>query len=184
MMQHIRSLKNQLLNSIARAIVTAIDDTGSIQTVKINVLAEETLEDVERVQNYGFASVPRAGAQAVVIMVGANRDTPIVIAAADPSVRKKIQAGEAAVYTDEGDYLYFMSGNKAELKTNTFTVTAPKFSVKNSSDDLTDLLVQLSDQLLQTVTALVPMTGIPAANKATIIASMTMLKTQLLAFKV
>ncbi len=165
MMEAIKSLRSRVMNSVARSIITALDDTGDIQVVKVNVLSDETLDEVERVQNYGFASSPKPGSQAVMLMVGGNRDHPLVIAADNPKTRKKsLKAGETAVYGDAVEnFLYFKEDKKSELKTKELTLTLTdgfkinggnieidiqKISIKNAAgDDLVDLVAQLADAL-------------------------------------
>lgn len=110
---------------VGRAILAAIGDGGPIQTAQARLLADETHDDMERVQEYGFTSVPLPGAEGVVVFVGGNRDHGLIIATDDRRYRLKgLQGGEVALYTDEGDSIIFKRSHVIEVSTQTLNVTA------------------------------------------------------------
>ena len=92
---------------VGRAILRALDDTQGLQVVKISVGPGETLDGIERIQNYGFTSVPEAPSEAVVLSVGGNRSHAIAIAVDSSSNRKKgLAPGDTCVYNGKtGDYI-------------------------------------------------------------------------------
>jgi phage gp45-like len=96
------------LASVGRAAVNAIDDTKLLQTLGLTgPLWGETPVGVQHLQNYGWASVPLAGAEASVIHVLGKRSHPLVIAVGDRRYRMKNMAGgEVAIYDDQGQYVY------------------------------------------------------------------------------
>lgn len=98
----IAPLKRRVLLMIGKATLSAIKDTTGIQVVQVNLGHGEVIDDVERVQNFGFTSHPKPGAQAVVVFVGGNRDHPIVLAADDTRYRVKINPGDSAMYNSQG----------------------------------------------------------------------------------
>ena len=114
-------LRRRLDNLVARAVVTLVSDTTTLQTLQLAVLDTETREACERVQQYGFTSVPlppdgAGGPEAVVLFVGGFRDHPLVVAVDDRRWRKKgLQPGESALYSDEGDYLLLKRSRIVEL---------------------------------------------------------------------
>lgn len=111
--------------SVARAIIRVVDDSLPIQSVQLAILADETRDRVERLQNYGFTSVPFPGCRSVAVFVGGDRSHGVVIACDDPSSRKRnLQAGEVAVYTDEGDYILLKRGRVVEVNTGTLLIKA------------------------------------------------------------
>ena len=62
----------------------------------------ETFADVELVQQYGFVSVPLAGADAVILPLGGRSAHGVVVAVDDARHRlADLQSGEVALYTDE-----------------------------------------------------------------------------------
>lgn len=92
---------------IGRCILRAIGDNKPVQLVQAQLLAEEVHDDVERIQEYGFTSVPKPGAEGVVVFVGGNRDHGLVIAVEDRRFRLKgLASGEVAIYDDQGQKVH------------------------------------------------------------------------------
>ena len=97
-------LKRRVQLTVSRAIVRLINDATVLQTLQVEALRGETLDGVERLQNYGFSSHPLAGAQAVLLALGGNRQHSIVIAVDDRRHRATdLDEGEVQVYTDQHD---------------------------------------------------------------------------------
>lgn len=93
-------LRRRVRLMISRALLSVINDGGGIQIVQVKLLEGEVRDGVERIQNYGFTSVPIPGAEGVMACVSGNRDHGIVIAMDDKRYRiKALESGEVAVYT-------------------------------------------------------------------------------------
>ena len=93
-------LRRRVRLMISRAVVNMINDAGGLQVMQVKLLADETRESVERMQNYGFTSVPLPGAEGILACVSGNRDHGVLIAVDDGRHRiKDLAAGEAAMYT-------------------------------------------------------------------------------------
>lgn len=104
---------------LSRAIVNVINDSTNMQLMQIEVLSKEIKDDVERVQNYGFTSVPKPGAEAFVGFINGNKDHGIIIAVDDSRVRlKNLEAGEVAVYHESGTYIKLKEDGSIELNSN------------------------------------------------------------------
>lgn len=104
----LRPLANRIANLAARAVVTLVDDARKLQLLQIGVLADETLDEAERFQEYGFTSVPVAGAEAVVVFPNGDRGHPLVVAVDDRRYRPTgLQPGEVAVYHKDGAIVKF-----------------------------------------------------------------------------
>lgn len=126
-------LRNSVRLMVGRAILTAIKDTGNIQTVQVQMLADEIHDGVERVQEYGFTSAPLPGAEAVLVFVGGNRDHGLVIACDDRRYRlKPLQNGEVALYTDEGDKIHLKRGHVIDITTTTLNLNATTANVSGN----------------------------------------------------
>ncbi len=114
------AIKTRIANMVTRAVVKLVDDAKKFQELQVDMLNGETRDEVERVQNYGFTSVPLAGAEAVAVCVGGRRDHSIVIACDDRRYRLKgLTNGEVAIYTDEGDKIVMKRGGTIELTAST-----------------------------------------------------------------
>lgn len=99
-----------------RGIVTQVIE-GLIKRFSASGRTDETIEDREYFQHYGFTSRPLAGAEIIII----NDDNHyLAIASDDRNYRVAVENGEVAIYTDEGDKIHFkrdktihvVSGNK------------------------------------------------------------------------
>ncbi|AGC43251.1 phage assembly protein [Myxococcus stipitatus DSM 14675] len=116
------ALRNLIANVVARGFLRRANDTGRLQTLQVDVGAGETRE-VERFQNYGFTSVPPAGAEAAVVFVGGRRDHGIAVAVDDRRCRLAgLEQGEVAVYTDQGDKVVIKRGGVIEISATTKVV--------------------------------------------------------------
>ncbi len=161
----IRPLRNRVYTMITRAIIETVDDSKKMQVVKLNLLAGESRDEVERFQNFGFSSNPPDKAECVALAIGGNRDHLIVVVADDRSSRiKGIAKGESVQYNS--------NGNKLHLKANgNYEGSISKLKFQNGTAEFVDLLVQTL-----AVLEAEPM----IVNKALI----TAIKTQLTTFKV
>jgi phage baseplate assembly protein V len=84
-----------------------------MQLLQLGVLAEEDVDDAEHFEQYGFKSVPFPGAEAIVVFPNGDRAHGIVIAVGDRRYRPTgWEPGEVGMFTDEGDYMRFLRGNK------------------------------------------------------------------------
>jgi phage baseplate assembly protein V len=99
----IAPLNRRVRLMIARGVLSLIDDAPGVQKVQVKLLAGEVRDGLERVQQYGFSSVPPVGSEAVVIFVGGNRDHGVVIGTEARGQRHAGQAaGTVAVYDSAG----------------------------------------------------------------------------------
>lgn len=105
----ITPLRNQIANSVARAVVNVVNNAPAMQ--QLQVTAEETIEDVEHFQPYGFSSVPGAGAESVIVCGGGDRAKAIAVVVTEQEARPGGQAdGEVTVFHRDGA--------RAEFKAN------------------------------------------------------------------
>lgn len=110
-------LKTRIANMVARAVVQLVDDAGGIQMMQLGVLEGETRADIERMQEYGFTSVPEDGAEATVLFVGGRRDHGLVVAVDDRRYRLKgLEKGEVALYHKDGGRVHFKADGSIEVK--------------------------------------------------------------------
>lgn len=177
----VRPLRNRVYTMITRAVIESADDTDGMQVLKINLLAGETRDKVERFQNFGFTSNPPTKSEGVALAVGGNRDHLIVVVAGDRVSRiKDLKSGESAFHNEKGDHLTFKNtgdlkgeiSNNVELEiSENMEMILKKIKIENETGEVIDLLVQ-------TLTALSVEPFI--VNKGTF----STIKTQLETFKV
>lgn len=109
-------LLRRVMQVASRALIKSTDTAGAIQKGQISVLADETLDGVDQVQEYGFASRPLPGAQAVLLSIAGSRDHPVIIATDDGRYRVKLENGEACLYDDQGQWVK-IGRAKIDIKT-------------------------------------------------------------------
>lgn len=103
----LRPVRNLVLMTVGRAVIAAVNATNQTQLLQLNLLADETSGQLEQFQEYGFASVPFAGAEAAVMFVMGDRSHGIVVATQDRRYRlATMQGGEVALYDDQGQYVW------------------------------------------------------------------------------
>lgn len=132
----LRPLATRIANIVARAVVTLVDDDLKMQVLQLGVLSGETRGDVERVQNYGFTSVPLEGAEAVVLFVSGRRDHGLAVAVDDRRHRLTgLEPGEVAIYTDEGDRVVIERGGTVRVTASTkVVVDTPLVELAGNAD--------------------------------------------------
>lgn len=107
---------NILSRLITRAIVRLVNDARQIQAVQLELLKDETHDDIERVQNYGFTSNPLEGAQAVVLHVDGRRDHSIAIVVEDRRYRLTgLAGGEVAMFDQTGTSIVLKANGDVEI---------------------------------------------------------------------
>lgn len=123
-----QTLHRRLLNIAARAVVLLANDANKIQRLQVELLSGE-IREPQRVQDYGFNSVPLEGAYpAIVLAPFGDRNQLVVIRADD--VRHRPSGGEPG---EVG--LYDYRGNKVRLVAGGLSITSVSGLVVAISDD-------------------------------------------------
>ena len=108
---------------VSRAVIKLINDAAKVQRMQIALLADEERGDVERFQQYGYTSAPHPEAEAIALSVGGSRSHMVVIAVEDRRYRLTgLEAGEVALYTDEGDKVVLKRGREIHVTAGTRVV--------------------------------------------------------------
>lgn len=72
-----------------RGKITLVVSSEPVQRVQLGGLADESLQDLEHLQEFGFSSNPPAGSDAVVIPLGGNTSHGVIVATQHGSFRVK-----------------------------------------------------------------------------------------------
>lgn len=124
----LRPLETKISNIAARAIIKIVSDAGTRQTAQVDGLPTETLDGVQHFIPYGLISVPRAGAEGVMLFVDGDRGHPLLFAVDDRSARP--------TGGDPGDTgLYHFDGARVRLQENGDIVISAKAGGKVLIDD-------------------------------------------------
>ncbi len=120
----LEDVKNRVRLMVGRCIIAAVNGGGTIQVAQVNLMADETIDDIPIIQQYGFSSGPLPGSEAVAVFLGGQRDNGVIIATDDRRYRIKVLNGEVAIYTDEGDSIHLKRGRVMEMTTQTLNINA------------------------------------------------------------
>ncbi|MGR6980802.1 phage baseplate assembly protein V [Testudinibacter sp. P27/CKL/0425] len=117
-------IKRGLKLMVSRAVVSIVTDSLARQNLQLRLQSDEVADDVERFQNYGFSSFPKAG-EAIVLSVGGKRSHLVAIVVDDKGVRPTaLKSGDTVVYHAEGHQLLLTENGEAILSCKKFTVNA------------------------------------------------------------
>ncbi len=119
----LRPVSNRVSNLVSRGVLKLVDDAKKFQALQVELLDGEIRDDVERVQNYGFTSVPVEGAEVVAVCVGGKRDHAVVIAVDDRQYRlRNLESGEVAVYDKTGSKFLLKANGNIEITPSSGTL--------------------------------------------------------------
>lgn len=120
---------------IARGIIGVTRLIKGRQVAQTGRYAEETRDDTEVFQDYGFASRPHPGAEAVVVALAGDASHQVIIGVEDARYRfGPLKTGEVALYDDQGQHVYLYRdgirvrdrhGNEALLSAAGLALTSP-----------------------------------------------------------
>jgi phage baseplate assembly protein V len=130
----IERLARRVDNMVARCVLWMADNSKRVQEVQVSLQNDE-VRIAQRVQEYGYSSVPLAECEAVIVFPGGIRDHALVIATDDGRYRPtNWAAGEVGLYTHEGDYIRMRAGRIVEVVCGAkLEVTAPDVVVHAST---------------------------------------------------
>ncbi|MFD3249469.1 phage baseplate assembly protein V [Rahnella aquatilis] len=124
---------NRALSGIRRAfrgVLTRVNSAGPVQTVQVNGVAGEQLQDAELYQNFGFTSVPPAGSKAIILPLGGQTSHSIIIATEHTAYRiKALKSGEVSIYSDEGAHITIKKGRIVDVECDTYQVRCKNYNV-------------------------------------------------------
>jgi len=164
-------LKRKIFLLVGRAIVTAVNNSGKTQLVQVTALKDETISDIERMEEYGFATYPKTGSEALINFINGNRDHGLVVCIHDRNYRPTdLTEGDVRVY----DY----RGNKITCKSTgieIFVSSSGKIAIKS---DGVSLKTQL-DAILDGIVGMTVPTGVGPSGTPINAAVFTVAKAQL-----
>ena len=133
-------LRNRIFLMMARGIVKSIKDTEQTQLLQLKGLADETMTDIERLENYGIASVPLADAEAFIACLNGNRNQALVLTVHDRRYRPSyLLSGDVCLYTSQdktADHrIHLTAGGVINIKGTSIDVTGPVTIVGDTDID-------------------------------------------------
>ncbi|MFS2103559.1 phage baseplate assembly protein V [Ralstonia sp. Ralssp135] len=115
----------RVLLSLARALVTTVNDSGGVQMMQVKLNPLETRDNTPRVAEFGLTSNPPTGSDAFVVFLGGDRSNGVVLGTVhQPSRPTGLAPGETMLYSQDGKYVYMTAsgGIVVEAKGQPVTV--------------------------------------------------------------
>lgn len=101
-------LARRLGNMVARGAVSAVNSATKMQSLQLRLMADETKDNVEHFEPFGFTSRPLPGAEHVTVFMDGDRSHGITVVVADRRYRLTgLQDGEAALHDAYGNKAHF-----------------------------------------------------------------------------
>lgn len=131
-----RPLRRKLKVMITRGLVHLIDTSTLMQTLQVELLRDETIDDVEHFEGYGrTAHAPANGREVLAAAVEANRDHTVAIAVANRQFRvRNLAEGEQVLYDDLGNVIWFKRDRILIDAVDRVEVKAPTVNVITTGD--------------------------------------------------
>ena len=145
-------LQNKIYRVIGKALLVALDNSASVQKIQVSVLKNETASNLERSQEYGLDSYPKAGAQVVILAIGGNRDHAIALSISDRRYRPTdLAEGEVAIYSyrdadlSNKHRVHLKANGDMDIKCETANITATTaVNIDGGTGALTGIVNQAS----------------------------------------
>lgn len=137
-------LQRRVALLLTRAVGRLVNAGTLMQTLQVEALAGEELDNIEHFEPYGFTSNPLPGFEALIASLGGNRDHAVCFVAADRRYRPlDLKSGEVCFFTDEdkaagkhriyfkrGKEIHMIAGASSIVMTPAgVTITTPSFDV-------------------------------------------------------
>jgi len=113
---------------ISRGLITRVNESTKAQSLQLQGIDEEVLDKVERFGEFGFASYPCDGSEAIVLAPQGTRALAVVVAVEDRRYRPRdLAEGECELYTKNGTRVKCKISGLIELGTSPtdFVALAP-----------------------------------------------------------
>jgi hypothetical protein len=96
----LRPLQNKIALALGRGILKLVNNAENTQRIQMTAMAGETLNSMERFQEYGFESYPLVDAEVFAAFIAGNREKGVVLCIHDRRYRPKdLNIGDSAAYT-------------------------------------------------------------------------------------
>lgn len=111
-------IRKKIFLLIGRAILTAVDNSGEYMKIQVTALNNETITDLEKIDEYGFSSNPPVdNTEIIVAFINGNRDQGLALKAHNRENRPTdLSEGEVRVY-DKNGYKITLTSAGIEIKT-------------------------------------------------------------------
>jgi phage gp45-like len=130
-------LYRRVMMTTASVTIAATNDDGPVHLVQGKVRGTpETIDNIQTLNLYGFASHAPVGSDALVIFGNGDRSNGAIVSTANQKARpRKQQSGEVTIFTDEGDAIALRRDHNISIETTgTVTVSGATLVVIQASE--------------------------------------------------
>lgn len=148
MLSKIKQEMQKMLSNIRtpfRGVLNGSDSSNDIQRHQVSGLADETLQDVEIYQHFGFTSNPPPGTKVIVVPLNGLTSHSVIIATENGNYRlASLKPGEVALYSSFGSTVVLKEGNIIDIDAEEINFTAKKITstadeIIRSADSIKDI---------------------------------------------
>ncbi|RKE35300.1 phage baseplate assembly protein V [Paraburkholderia sp. BL23I1N1] len=113
-------LARRVLLLIGRGRISApVNDAGPVQLLQAQINELETIDNLRRIAEFGFTSVPPQGSDVAIVFVGGDRGSGLVIGTNHQASRPTgLNPGETMIFTQDGKQIYLTAGGGIIVKAN------------------------------------------------------------------
>jgi phage baseplate assembly protein V len=113
-------LARRVLLLVGRGRVSApVNDAGPVQLLQAQINELETIDNLRRIAEFGFTSVPPQGSDVAIVFVGGDRGGGLVIGTNHQASRPKgLNPGETMIFTQDGKQIYLTAAGGVIVKAN------------------------------------------------------------------
>ncbi|MDD2722236.1 MAG: phage baseplate assembly protein [Gallionella sp.] len=145
-----RQVWNRLQLLCAQGVGTLI----GADKVQVKVLDGETLNNIDRVEPYGFSYRPKPGCRAHLFFPAGDRSYGVALVVGDKRYQMDLKEGEVALHDDEGNHVHLKRGGVVEVKAATRVIAqTPLFETSGDAKVGGHLTVLSGISIIGTATA-------------------------------
>jgi phage baseplate assembly protein V len=110
---------NQIFTRLQLMFAEGVGVLIGATKVQAKVLDGEPLNNIHRVEPYGYSYRPKPGCQTYLVFPSGDRTTGLALIIGDTRYQMDLQAGEVAIHDDEGNHVLLKRGGIIEAKAST-----------------------------------------------------------------
>ncbi|MFM0270093.1 phage baseplate assembly protein V [Paraburkholderia aspalathi] len=113
-------LARRVLLLVGRGRVSApVNDAGPVQVLQAQINELETIDNLKRIAEFGFTSVPPQGSDVAIVFVGGDRGGGLVIGTNHQASRPTgLKPGETMIFTQDGKQIYLTAAGGIKVAAN------------------------------------------------------------------
>lgn len=139
----IAPLRHKIATLILKGVLETLKEDTDLQVAQVFVDGEP-YDGLERIQQYGFTSVPEEGAETVILSVNGNKNQSFIIAIDDHRYRLKgLAEGSVALYTNSTNFVLLKPDGKIEIHGNNIELGAATFKKLITEDILAPMAAHI-----------------------------------------